>query len=391
MVLFGIDIFGMKLSNMFLIDPTFGQGFEPKFFVESYCLPHSFDQFFFKPKISVSNSMALIPREKNIYRIQNYFTFSSTYNVLHAMSFNVSIDEHSCPSSHCEENDAVSGVAFGRDTDSDCSSEASFLNQENGSFERTFSSCTESISPHHRLANDHSYASPSTCGSLVTSESDGEIPPPPPSDCSDFLSEHSLASRCESVDESVPNGIYEEHRSRFHNNFDQNFLSTNKMKQCAGDCSCKSFVGDDDDGISIEVGKRQLDSKINRSDGYLDTAKSVIFRRSYDLNLGFSEAKLLQSQSKIEKGPVARDSLLSIFKIARIFSLRCSLDHWKFFIKHCEVKESDFNRIGPTLPRHDMQRHALCMFECFMRVGAKRYAYSVLVRKACTSIIISSS
>ncbi len=144
------------------------------------------------------------------------------------------------------------------------------------------------------------------------------------------------------------------------------------------DCSCKGFSIDD--GVSIEVGRHQLDSKINCSDGYLDTPKSVNFLRSCDLNFGIRKATLLQSQPNIEKGPVARDSLFLMFKIARIFALRCSLDHWKIFIKYCDLKESNANLIGPTVTQQDMQWHALCIFEGLMRVGIKRKAFYVLVR-----------
>ncbi len=100
------------------------------------------------------------------------------------MSFNISMDEYSCIESHCEESHAVSEVTFGRDANSDCLCKASFLNQENGCLETTYSGCTERISLHHHLANGQSYASPSSCGSPITSESNGEIPPLPPLDCS---------------------------------------------------------------------------------------------------------------------------------------------------------------------------------------------------------------
>lgn len=223
---------------------------------------------------------------------------------------------------------------------------------------------------------EKSYATAtSTLSSPVTSESDYEIPPPPP-DSSDF-SDHSSFCDDGSEDSSFSNWMKSEpHRclSKDYKGVGDDVSCSLEKRRYAGDCSY-------DDLLNYGDGKYPaIDNTLigdNCSDYSNTSGKIPICYPCCVSDFDSSEVMLYTQQIDC-----LRDRAIStLFRLARMFALRCGFDHWKRAPKH-EITSSpkiheklSYKKTSKYSEKHD----ALRTIERVTMAGVKRLVFARLV------------
>ena len=226
--------------------------------------------------------------------------------------------------------------------------------------------------------------------SPVTSESDGEIPPPPPEDLdsSDYSEQMSF---CVDVREHFFSNPMEcGPRKPLYEKFDyvEDDVSFHcERKRYTGDCSYEDFLGNGDgksDATSSGwTGNRRVDCSSVSGIASKNLIASVQ-RQPLALRpcISIVEASDVNARHRVTTGQGTHYILLSLFRIMRTFTLRCGFDHWKRVsnrnISFCKIH--DFCSSGSKiLLMYERRRDALDIFDRLMTIGMKRSTFTKFV------------